>query len=174
MAKISYDELLDIALHLGDAVFPIDPPSSNKYAMEIERFVPSHSAFTRLEAAMQRKGTRHRFRGALLDTGDVSQRRFFRQHFDGNGFLSLYSSRCLHDRLDIGLSAVSGINQGAPNAEALEADIRDVVRDVAVALTGYNIEFTEKVPEGGKSPWDVPDNDAGGDNDAGDCQGLFS
>lgn len=92
-----------------------------------------------------------RLRGALLDTGNVEKRRFESMHFDGNGLWSLYSSRVLHDRLAFGLSELSGLQQGATDVDP-EA-IRDVVRDIAVALTGYEIEFTREVPYGtGKHP----------------------
>lgn len=105
-----------------------------------------------------------RLRGVLLDTGNVSKRRFESQHFDGMGQWSLYASRVLHDRLAFGLSELSGLQQynemrigeGGydPEDPAVTAEvIRDVVRDIALALTGYEIEFTREVPYGtGKHP----------------------
>lgn len=92
-----------------------------------------------------------RLRGVLLDTGNVEKRRFESMHFDGNGQWSLYSSRVLHDRLSYGLSELSGLQQGATDVDP--ETIRDVVRDIAVALTGYEVEFTKEVPYGtGKHP----------------------
>jgi hypothetical protein len=93
-------------------------------------------------AALRKKMSR--LRGVLLDTGDVEKRRFESQHFDGNGLWSLYSSRVLHDRLSFGLSELSGLQQGATDVDP--ETIRDVVRDIAVALTGYEVEFTREVP----------------------------
>ena len=105
-----------------------------------------------------------RLRGVLLDTGNVEKRRFESQHFDGSGQWSLYSSRVLHDRLSYGLSELSGLQQYNPmrigeggynpdEPAVMQENIRDVVRDIALALTGYEIEFTKEVPYGtGKHP----------------------
>lgn len=83
-------------------------------------------------------------RGVLLDTGNVEKRRFESQYFAGNGQWSLYGSRVLHDRLSYGLSELSGLQQGATDVDP--ETLRDVVRDIAVALTGYEIEFTKEIP----------------------------
>lgn len=107
---------------------------------------------------------KQRLQGVLLDTGNVEKRRFNSIWFAGNGQWSLYAARVLHDRLDFGLSELSGLEQYNPmrrgeggydpeDPAITQETIRDVVRDIAVALTGYEIDFTREVPyETGKHP----------------------
>ena len=98
--------------------------------------------------ALEKKGSK--LNGILVNTGNCAIRRFNSMIPLGNGNWSLFGCRCLHDRLEYGLSELSGLQQGA---EVDDESLRDVVRDIAVALTGYEIEFTTKSdPECGKSP----------------------
>ena len=46
---------------------------------------------------------------------------------------------------------LGGMQQGPREPEA-EEEIRDYVRDIAAALTGYKIEFTEELPYPGDLP----------------------
>lgn len=91
----------------------------------------------------------HRLRGVLMDTPDPAARLDPpRRIFLGNGLRSLQDARSLHARLDRALSLLSGIQQGGPedpeDLARAEEDIRDVVRDLAVALAGTPVRFEDE------------------------------
>jgi len=89
--------------------------------------------------------------GTLLDTGDVSKRRFENTIFLGNGEYSILRERTLHDRLQFALSELSVLQQGieteSDEARQINRNIKDVLRDIAAALLGETIEFTGKIQE---------------------------
>jgi len=91
---------------------------------------------------------RDRLRGLFLDTGDNTKRRFGKMVFLGSGLPSLFWRRVLHDRLDRGLDILGGLQQGGTTTQEqyeYQEQVKGVVRDIAVALTGYDIEFTARV-----------------------------
>ena len=69
-------------------------------------------------------------------------RQFIRMIFLGNGVLSRFETKGLHDRLDDGFDWLCGMQQQCTNEEFKrdEQRIKDVVLDVAAAF-GYEIEF---------------------------------
>jgi len=80
-------------------------------------------------------------------------RQFEHLLFLGNGAVSAHEAQRLHDRLNEGLSLSGGLqqsNQGEPEDEGerahLEAELQDVVRDLAAALLGREIAFEERLP----------------------------
>ena len=89
---------------------------------------------------------------------EADDRRFTKMLFCGAGERTRYDVACLHDRIETALNFLSGRQQGPhwheqPSQEMLdleEADNRkadlvceQVVRDIAVALTGKEITFVE-------------------------------
>lgn len=89
----------------------------------------------------------NKLRGILLNTGDVTVRRFNKLYFDGNGAMSCLNQQVLLDRVRYGTSLLSGLAQGADVKNADEM-LQDIVRDVAVALTGRTITFGDEVDDG--------------------------
>lgn len=87
----------------------------------------------------------HLLRGSLMDTGPTDARRVTKQLFLGNGLRSLHGVRVLHDRLSHAVSLLSGLQQGGPDdpedVARTEECIRDVVQDIALALTGQEVTF---------------------------------
>ena len=73
-------------------------------------------------------------------------RHFKKLIFMGNGERSEAKCQELHKRLEDGFSISSGEQQGADIPAKSLLDRKHVVMDVAAALTGYNIEFTTKLP----------------------------
>lgn len=65
--------------------------------------------------------------------------------FLGNGDKSEEACRKLYRILDEALSISGGQQQGGATIASLAA-VQEAVRDIAVALTGYSIEFKDKVP----------------------------
>ena len=68
-------------------------------------------------------------------------RNFCKMIFMGNGDLSLDNSNKLHERLEEGLSILSGLQQFRQDNNEFSSEIEDVVRDIAAALLGKEIEI---------------------------------
>ena len=70
--------------------------------------------------------------------------------FMGAGDRSINQCDHLHERLENGLSHLSGAQQMAFESEELrrvaEQNVEDVVRDVAAALLGREVTFGDKLP----------------------------
>ena len=67
--------------------------------------------------------------------------------FRGDGDFSGHESVILHKRLDEGLSILSGLQQEHPSDwRKWQADLEDVVKDLAAALLGRDVEFTDELP----------------------------
>lgn len=67
--------------------------------------------------------------------------------FSGDGDFSGHESVALHKRLDEGLSILSGVQQEHPaDWRKWKVDVEDIVKDIAAALLGRNIELTDELP----------------------------
>jgi len=69
--------------------------------------------------------------------------------FGGNGIYSGLEVNYLVNRLHEGFILLGGMEQG-PWPTECETELEDIIRDIAAALTGKNIEFTDKLPYPGK------------------------
>lgn len=68
-------------------------------------------------------------------------------YFDGDGDFSGHERITLHKRLDEGLSILSGLQQEHPaDWRNRKVDLDTIVRDIAAALLGRNIELTDELP----------------------------
>lgn len=65
--------------------------------------------------------------------------------FLGSGDFSKKECEALHNRLDNGLE-LSSYGQQGPMPGELLLDLEEVVKDIAAALLGRNIEFTDALP----------------------------
>lgn len=70
------------------------------------------------------------------------ERCFNNMLFFGNGDYSIRNAEVLKTRLEEAMNILSGLQQGAEDEEAYKF-IENIVKDVAMALTGKEIEFKE-------------------------------
>ncbi len=86
-----------------------------------------------------------------LDSGRIYDRAWMwmkgryidHMYFDGRGDYSQREHEFLLARLSAAMGTLSGLQQGADDEEGY-ADLENVVRDVAMALTGKEITFVQK------------------------------
>ena len=83
-------------------------------------------------------------------------RRFTGLLFLGAGEISVFEADVLRERLNEAISISGGLQQELrpePGDESdEEIELYHIVKDIAAALVGYNIEFTDKLPYPGKTP----------------------
>jgi hypothetical protein len=143
-------DLRDDVRRLIHALGPESPHSGEGYSQALPEteIVRRWNMLVRPQAYEQERTRplQDRLRNILMDTGDNTQRCFNDWIFLGNGTASGWQVRKLQDRLSYAVQALGGTQQGGTRAERDEAveDIKDVVRDIAMALLGAEITFVPK------------------------------